>query len=425
VAAQNREGAGFVVWEDDSSGWLVGARVSDGDVGEITNLVEAAVIPGIAVDENGALHLSWIEPMAIKYAVFGPGELESKEGVAVARLEELSVNTIDGPTINIADNQVYIAWSIFANVGLESGSGWTEYVSFPAGAPAATTSTRLWILPDEEQPYDPYKGSYQLTVLADPVTSPMLTTSIVLEPNASGSRGSELAMVVSAMQNQRLDEYVQMVLVLFEEGQFKGYQLAGKTESLSREGVLTTDDTGNLHLVWREGTGIKVYYATTAPNIQSGIDRLGGEDFASIVLGGGLEAVTGAMFFPLSLIWFIPGFAILGIYKLWRDDETMSDRLSQFLAVIAVINYQLSKVFFMPTIISYVPFSAWLETPDSMNISMQVSVPVIILAVGIVVAEIVRRRRPMTSALIYFLVLCGTDALLTLAIYGVVYLGYF
>jgi uncharacterized membrane protein len=115
---------------------------------------------------------------------------------------------------------------------------------------------------------------------------------------------------------------------------------------------------------------------------------------------------------------------LLGIYKLMRDNETMANRTSQFLAVVAIILYQLSKTLFMPTIISYVPFSAWVDVPASMTKVLQVLIPVLILTVGVVVAEIVRRRRSETSALIYFLIVCGIDAALTLGVYGVGYLGY-
>jgi len=424
VATQSIDGTGYVVWEEDNSGSLFGALISETGTGDPIRLVESGSIPGIASDKDGDLHLAWFEPFVLRYANFTQDNLSTTEGEVVSVLDDLSGNTIDGPAINLAEGQVYIAWSTFANTGLESGSGWTEYVSFEADSPEASPSTRLWLSPDEDQLYDPYDGSYSLTVLADPVTSPLLTTNIILEPNAGGPRGSELAMVVSAMQEKRLDEFVQMVLVLFEDGQFKGYQLAGKTESLSREGFLFTDATGNLHLTWREGTGTKVYYATTEPNIRSTLDRLGRDDLASVILGGGLDAVTGAMFFPLSLMWFIPGFLILGIWKIRRDDETMSDRVSQFLVVVSIIAYQLSKALFMPSIISYVPFSAWLDIPEEMKASLRFIVPVIVMVIGIVVAEVVRRRRPSTSALVYFLIACGVDAIFTLGVYGVGYLGY-
>jgi len=424
VVAQSNEGTGYVVWEEDLSRSLMGAAISDAGVGPQVQLVKEGAIPGIAADEDGSLHMAWFEPLAVRYVKLEYDNLETVQGDVVVNLEDLTGNTIDGPAIDLADGQVYVVWSTFANVGLESGSGWTEYVSFPADSPAASASSRLWLLPNEEQPYQTYNGGYKLTVLADPVTSPMLTTNIILEPGAGGPRGSELAMIVSAKQEKRLDEYVQMVLVLFEDGQFKGYQLAGKTESLSREGSLLTDGTGNLHLAWREGTGTKVYYATTEPNIRSGIDRLGGDDLASVLLGGGLDAVTGALFFPLALFWFMPGFLLLGIWKIKREDETMSDKVSQFLVVIAIITYQLSKALFMPTIISYIPFSAWLDIPEEMKVLVQVLVPAVILISGIAAAEIARRRNPTTSGLIYFLIACGVDALLTLGIYGVGYLGY-
>jgi hypothetical protein len=56
---------------------------------------------------------------------------------------------------------------------------------------------------------------------------------------------------------------------------------------------------------------------------------------------------------------------------------------------------------------------------------LRVLVPVLIFAIGALVAELTRRRRPEMSSLLYFFILCGVDALLTLAIYGVNYLGVF
>lgn len=424
VVGQSPGEQGYIVWEDDATGGLVGASVSDQGVGEPVTLAESGTKPGVAVDEKNTLHLAWLDQSDLKYANFPAAELNTVEGTVVASLDEVTGNTLDGPAINLAAGQVYIAWSIFANVGLESGSGWTEYISFPADSPERSPSTRIWILPDEDQPYDPYDGNYPLTVLADPVTSPMLTTNIILEPNAAGPQGDELAMVVSANQNQRLDEFVQMILVLFEDGQFKGYQLAGKTESLSREGYLQLDRGGNLHLAWREGTGNKLYYASTAPEIRAGLDRLGREDLAAVILGGGMDALTGALFFPLSFIWFLPGIVILGIRKLRRDDETINSRISQFLVVFSIVTYQLMKVLFMPTISTYVPFSAWIDVPEGMKTSLQIIVPALILLFGVIVAEIVRRRRPSTSSLIYFLIITGVDAIFTLGVYGVGYLGY-
>ncbi|MGB3716933.1 MAG: hypothetical protein WA996_21135 [Candidatus Promineifilaceae bacterium] len=424
VVTQDKDGAGYVVWEDDTAGGLFGVRILPGGRNDPVQLTESGSNPGISVGPDGDLHLAWIEPNGVMYASYPRGELGPANGSLVADLESHPSDFLDGPAVGVVDDQVYVVWSTFAKSGQETGTGRTEYVSFSLEDIRKSPSTRIWILPDEDQPYDPYTSSYPLTVLADPVISAGLAASYVIEPNTATPLGGELAMVVSAMQEHRLDNYVQIVLVVFEDGEFRGYQLAGKTESFSQDGLLFTDEAGELHLAWLEGRGNRLYYATTAPDVGSGLNRLGGQDFASVALGGGLDALTGVLFFPLSLVWFIPGFLLLGIYKLRRDDETVGDRTSQFLVVVAIISYQLSKALFMPTIISYVPFSAWVDIPDSMTKVLQVLIPLLSLTVGVVIAEIVRRRRPSTSALVYFLIVCGIDAALTLSVYGVGYLGY-
>jgi hypothetical protein len=50
-------------------------------------------------------------------------------------------------------------------------------------------------------------------------------------------------------------------------------------------------------------------------------------------------------------------------------------------------------------------------------------VPILSFSLGILVAEWVRRRRQGTSSLLYFFAICGLDAILTLMIYGVNFLG--
>jgi hypothetical protein len=408
VVTQDKDGTGFVVWEDDTVGGLFGARLLASGRNEPVQLTESGAKPGISVDLDGVFHLAWIEPDGLMYASYAQGELGPAIGSQVADLESHPSDFIDGPALGVVDDQIYIVWSTFARFGLQAGTGRTEYVSFDSGDVRKSPASRMWILADEDQPYDPYTGSYPLTVLADPATSAGLAVSYVIEPNAQ----------------QRLDEYVQIMLVVFEDGEFKGYQMASKTESFSQDGRLFTDAAGEIHLAWLEGRGNKVYYATTSPDIGSGLNRLGGQDFASVFLGGGLDAVTGVLFFPLSLIWFIPGFLLLGIYKLRIDDETINDRLSQFLVVFAVVAYEGMKVLFMPSIISYVPFSAWIDISESTGSILQILVPLLTLVLGVITAEIVRRRRPSLSALMYFLIVCGVDAVFTLFVYGVGYLGY-
>ncbi|MGD2050095.1 MAG: hypothetical protein PVH03_11380, partial [Chloroflexota bacterium] len=423
--AQNRGGDAFVAWEDGRTGSLFGARVTGSGVEpELTLLVESGQSPGLYVDEGGNLHLAWFDGQSVNYAEFPAGELAMTAGTQIAQLEEITAS-LDGPIVGVTSDWVYVIWSIFARGGMQAGNGWTEYASFPLGDPTPTSAERVGLLSDEEQPYEDYVGAYQLTVQAPPVTNPAISSNYVVEPDGGASRGGELAVAISTVQDFRLDELVQIGLLLFEEGEFSGYQMAGKTESFSQDGSLYTDSEGNLHLAWLEGTGRKIYYASTAPIIKGALDRIGASDLANALLGGGMEAVTGILFFPFALLWFIPGGIILAIWKLRRDDETASDPSSGVIIAVAILSYLGMKILFLPSILSYVPFSAWIDLPDGFDSILRVLVPVLTFAIGGLVAELVRRRRPEMSSLLYFFILCGVDALLTLAIYGVNYLGVF
>ena len=112
----------------------------------------------------------------------------------------------------------------------------------------------------------------------------------------------------------------------------------------------------------------------------------------------------------------------MGIYKLFRDQETLSDPLSWVLLVISILVYQLVKLATLPTIATYTPFSAWLDLPEWLSTPLRVAIPVIIFAVAVYVANRVRQRHSQSSALFYVMITL-TDAALTLAIYGVTFLG--
>ncbi|NLF67322.1 MAG: hypothetical protein GX579_22260, partial [Chloroflexi bacterium] len=69
--------------------------------------------------------------------------------------------------------------------------------------------------------------------------------------------------------------------------------------------------------------------------------------------------------------------------------------------------------------------SAWLDIGDIAGRILQIITPVLIFGAGIVVAEIVRRRRETVSTALYYLAIGGVDALLTLLVYGVNFSGVF
>lgn len=428
AVASDSQGNALVVWEQESAQGLWAASLGlDGQASEPVRLTESGNSPDAYLEQDGTLHITWRDDLKIQYATFAQDEVGLTDGFTVANLQDIIANT-DGPVIGLAGDWVYILWSTFARSGLESGSGWTEFVAFPqsdyeAGALRVPPPTRIWTLTDEEQPYVSYEGAYNLSQLAPAVTSPALSADYILEPAPDNGQDNELAVAVAAKQTYRLDEVVQMAVLLFNDGEFDGYQMAGKTNGFSLEGTLQSDSAGNLYLAWREGTGRQLYFGSTQPALRSELNQLGQTDLLQALVGGGLEAFTGALFFPLSLIWFVPGGLLLGIWKLRKDDETIDDAASRILLVAAIVLYEGTKILFLPSVVSYIPFSAWLDVPPAFGAVLQVMVPVLSFGLGVVVAEWIRRRRPGTSSLLYFFAVCGVDAIITLMIYGVNFLG--
>jgi len=425
VAAQNRAGNGFIVWEDNETGSLYGLQVVGTAVdAEPVLLVLSGESPAIQVDETGTLYLAWIDEALLFYAALPDGRLGVTGGARVADLIIGAGDSVKGLALGVTNEWVSIFWSIYKRSGEEAGAGLTEYVSFPVGAAALTPPTRLGIMTVEDQPYRPYQGAYPLTQLAPPPPSAAFGSNYTLEPDTAAGQGSELAVVVSTNQQFRLNTFVQMAVVLFRDGQFQGYQMAAKTESFSHQGALVADQTGNLHLAWREGGGgRKLYYATTSPETRAEVDRLRGADIINALLAGSMESVVGILFFPLALGWLLPGVLLLGLWKLKRDEDSLTHPLSIIFLLLAIVLYQGTKILFLPTITSYTPFSAWLDISASWSWPLRVGTPLLIFGLGLLAAELLRRRKQEMSPIFYFVVAAGNDALLTLAVYGVNFLG--
>ncbi len=113
------------------------------------------------------------------------------------------------------------------------------------------------------------------------------------------------------------------------------------------------------------------------------------------------------------------------ILRLASNDEDVTQRLSQFLLVLALVSYQISKLLFLPDMLIYVPFSAWLDLPEGLGGVLRIAVPIMIAGLGITAAEWRRRRSSDSppSSLAYYMTIIIVDTLLTLSVYGVIFLG--
>lgn len=422
---QNAAGDLFVAWGDVSGGQVFGVRIVGAEASSPVAL-GSGESPTLAVDEGDDVHLVWRQENQILFARLAGGAFEAQAGVTVADLSLAFGDALSSPVFGTSGGWGYVFWSIFSQSGVEAGTGRTEFVSFPLDAPAASRPARLAFSPDERQSYVAYDGAFPLSQIALPPTVAYLNTDFVGDPDVARGPAGELAVVVAMNQELRQQTTIQLAVMLFAHGDPLGYQMAAKTANLSVEGNLAVDEAGHLHLTWREGAGgLTAYYATTAPETRSVLDRLTPADVTNVFLTATAEGMAGLVFLPFAAVWSIPGLLLVGLWKLRRDDEHIGQIGSRIVVAIAVLSFELIKFLFMPAILSYVPFSAWLDIPLGLRPVLLYGMPVFIFAMGVLTAEIVRRRRDETPTVGYYFAIVGVDAMLTLLVYGVNFMGVF
>ncbi len=427
-ATSDNIGGAVVAWESGNQADLHLLRMNqDGEVlsGPVT-LTTRGESPDLRVDPGGFIQLSWLSGTSFMYAEMPLDDLRADGGKPVAGITIGTGDSLMGPVLGLSDGWVYVFWSILSQSGLEAGTARTEFAAFPSGMPGSSESKPIWILPVEEQPYIPYQGSLSLTGYVEPPKAANTSTDYIMRPAPMTGVNPELAVAVSAEQQLRMNAQLQNVVLLFEDGQYRGYSLASKTGQISDYPVLSVDRSGNLYLVWQEGARKQdIYYATTEPGAVVVLDGLSTGDFVNAVLEGGMESLVSLAFMPfLGFGWLLPGLIVIGIWKLIKDEESVSQPSSWPVLIIAIILYYSTKMMTLPTIATYVPFSAWIYIPTDWELALRIGVPLTIFAISLFVAFKVSVKYS-DSAVLFYVVLALTDALLTLAIYGVNFLGVF
>jgi hypothetical protein len=248
----------------------------------------------------------------------------------------------------------------------------------------------------------------------------------MLSPAAMIGEGDELAIALAVGQDYGTDQHLQIATALFSEGQYLGYSFAGKTPYLSDDPVLAVDTEGNLHVSWREGAkGQGIYYATTAPEAKTTLDRLEADDLVVAAPQGVTDMMASLAFVPfIGFCWILPGLFLIGGWQLLRDEDSLDKRSTWIPLILALLLYYGAKFVFLPTFTTYVPFSAWIYIPPALADLLRLAIPAVILALSALAAFQVRAHLS-NSTLTFFLAWVVTDGLLTLAIYGVNLLGTF
>jgi hypothetical protein len=422
VKVSDGQGGVYVAWEARANGALYGTHIDAGGqlVQERVLLTERGQNPSLAA-AGSQLFMTWIVDYNVYYGQMPAGELSEVEGAQITTISLSDAIALDGPVLGLSGDWAYVIWGIFNIRGLESGTGTMEYLAFPKESPTRGNGEWLKISPAEEQPYAPYDSAYRITQLAPPAETAD-STDVVREPFLTTGRGNELAVAAVINQDFRLDTITQVGIILFADGEFTGYQMAGKTDAFSQEPALATDGEGNLYIAWREGgQGSLAYYALTKPEVRGQLDRMEANDVANVALNGGIELISGILFFPLACVWLFPGLFLIGLYHFWRGESDLNEPATIVILVIAIVVSQVMKFLFLPTITTYIPFSAWLDVSSNWEEPLRYIVPLFTMGIGLLVAWGMHRRTH--SGIAFFFWFMATDAILTLAIYGVTIWG--
>ena len=429
IAADALTGDIFVVWDETGSGGIYLSHISSENQGTVAPalLVEKGSKPAIQIDSQGEIHLVWFEESGrLIYASVNEAKLKIEKSFLLADIPLGTGPRLYGPALGITEQWGYVLWSVLKQSGPEAGSAKTEYVSFPLHKPEdVSTPFSINILPFEKQPYQPVTGEDLLYTQLVPAALATRSSDFVYDPNVMQGNHNEVAFTLAFNQEYRLDSHVQIAVVFMADGEYKGYNVATKTQQISSDAVLSSDTAGNLHLIWRDGaSGEKLYYTTTSPEIKSDLDSFTVQDLRMLILTGGTESLAGILLFPLAFPWLFAGLVLVVIWRIARNDESVEERPSQVILLVTLTLYQISKILVLPTMITYVPFSAWVDIPQAWQLPFRILVPLFIFGISIAIAEYLRsRRQSPPSTLYYYFVVVIADTILTLSIYGVNFLG--
>ncbi len=366
--------------------------------------------------------LAWVTPEGDLYAAAVPSPEGPRAAVRLVQGVASGGGTVDALRLTALPQELMVTWEVAFHSGLQSGTSSVAYLLFAPEHPEEPSPVQRLQIPLAEHP-----TSVALTAgppgwqrLA-PMAAPGRGSSFVADPWPVGLADGTALLAVSAYRWYRLDKVAQIAVVWLGATP-KGYQAAAQTIGFSQDPRLLTLPQGQV-LLWREGAlGDRLFFATTLPQLRAVLNRFTWADF---VTGGEqalVEGLTGLVWFPLAVLWLLPGGLVagLGVALGAGDATTMRGRL---VFGLAFLFYQATKALFLPGLFIYAPFSAWWDLPGTWRAPLRVLVPLVIAGWGLGGGWVVLRRRQLTSVLVWYLLAATLDAVGTLLIYGVNFLG--
>lgn len=428
------DGTLHIFWsgEDEDGRCLFYLCLEEGVASGSEPLVPGGVDPAVRMDRDGYLHLIWIEEgereeEAIYVATFPEAIVTPTRGMKLLDIEKGIGGVRSGPVLGLDSRYGYLIWAIEERIGLEPGTITAWYACFPLEKHQPSTPRRFSLPAVDKPVYTEYESPYgyhRLVLLSADFPSAEQPIDM---PTTIGIQGEELPVAFRIYVDYGRDRKFQIGMIVFKEGRLVGYQTVGKSRYSSSRPTLLADDKGNLHLAWLDSTGggsTHVYYASTSPLVKAHLDRVTGED----LLSGAARMMDGFLFgfllAPSIALLLVPAFVWVFFCTAVIHFDDLGTRRGKIGLALALLIYLVTKLLGLPSLFSYVPFSAWFPfLPSSISPLLMVGTPLFVSGGAAALAfwflRRVESRRLLTALLLFTL----PDALLTLMFYSPGILG--
>lgn len=395
--------------------------------------------PQLRFDAGGDLHAIWLHhpPGVVDATVFYgqfKGATEIDDGISLVSFTVGFTSGLEGPSLGVDGERVYVLWSILVRTGPAAGSATTSYISFPLGQPQqATTPQDLYVPAHYDLAYD------------DALTGNLLQAGPRVSLDQGGSRTAPLDMWTDQIPQRELviaaraivayelrKQASQAMLIYFQDGQASTYQLLSFSRSGTRAPYVRSDAEGHLYATWME-TGAEesrfvAYLAGTAPDVHAALNQTSLRDVGRMLSETIFGLLAGAVLSPfVGVLWLVAPVIVLAATSFLRhDDERTISPGSAVSLLLALGAYWAVKIGTLPGIGEHVPFSGWIPIiPHWLDFPLRYGVLILIAIAALIVAWRFTYRRQAHSALNFMLIYTAVDSVLSMAIYGSIVYGFF
>jgi hypothetical protein len=405
--------------------------------GAPTPVAPEGVRPSIVFDHAGNLHASWIvvpksQGVApIHYGFYPNATLDAGLETVLTEPSLAPSDGLEGPILGLTPRRGTVFYVITVRTGLEAGKIKPVALTFPLNDPASVPSTTDLQVPGAvEQDFDLASDNGlqvgQRASLSRAESYSQHIGQISIPDRAVPEMGAALRARVEFTMNQ---EQNQIGVLYFDDTGPASYQPLTFTTAGSSQPSLVVDQADYTYLSWLEPaqeSGYVVYLASTRPALVKAYEGVTGQDITRMVSESLFGMMSGIVLVPLALVWMIAPLLVVAVSSFWRSSDEGLRRPSTWVPLlIAVTAYWVAKRAFLPAVFSYVPFSAWVPTigPVAGDI-LRIGLPVLGTLLALWIANLYTYHRDRTSPVFFILIFSTVDGIITMALYGGLFLGF-